>query len=215
MATTLPILDSTGSKVGDADLDASWLEREKGDRAVRDSVVSFLARMRAGTASTKVRSEVRGGGAKPYRQKGTGRARAGSIRSPIWRGGGVIFGPAPRSFAKKTNRKVRLLALRRALTERIDENAVIMVDEIALEEAKTRHMVAFLKAIEAGHDALIVVDRLDPNVCLAARNLPGVEMMNVSSVNTYWMLLFKKIVITRAALEALGSRIAASREKAE
>jgi len=214
MSTTLAILDKQGNDAGSLELDASWLEREKGQQALHDAVVSFLSRRRAGTASTKTRAEVRGSGAKPYRQKGTGRARAGSVKSPIWRGGGVVFGPKPRSYAKGVNRKVRLLALRRAFTERVDDGSLIVVDELAVEEAKTRQMVALLDALEAGQDVLIVADGLDVDTQLAARNLPGVAIMRPGMVNAYWMLLFKKVVITRKALEALGQRLS-RQEKAQ
>ncbi len=207
MNTTLPTFDSQGQEAGTFDVDPSWLEREKGEQAVHDTVVAFLAKQRAGTAKTKTRSEVRGGGAKPYRQKGTGRARAGSTRSPLWRGGGRIFGPRPRSFAKRVNRKVQRLALRRALTERIDEGAVIVVDDITLEAPKTKQMIAFLEAIGAGQDVLIVADALAPTAQMAARNLPCVAVKTPGALNAYWALLFGKIVFTRSGLEAVGLRI--------
>lgn len=214
MSTSLPILDKNGGEAGTFEVDPLWLEREKGQQAVHDTVVAFLCGKRAGTASTRTRSEVRGGGAKPYRQKGTGRARAGSIRSPIWRGGGVVFGPKPRSFAKRVNRKVKLLALRRAFTERVDEGAVIVVDDVSVDGAKTKQMVAFLDAVGAGEDALIVAEGLHSSAQLAARNLAGIAVMRPASVNAYWTLLFKKIVITQKALEALGQRLA-RQEKAK
>ncbi len=214
MATILSIIDSKGSEVKKLDLDATWLEREKGEQAVHDSVVAFLATIRAGTACTKTRGKVRGGGAKPYRQKGTGRARAGSIRSPLWRGGGTVFGPMPRSYERRVNRKVQRLALRRAFTQRVDDNEVIIVDDIAVELPKTKQMEAFLKGIGAGNDVLMIVDEISPDVYLSARNLPGVEVMGAGTVNTYWMLLFKKVVISAAGLVVLGQRLA-SQEKAK
>ncbi len=207
MSTTLPVVNNSGAEVSTYDVTPGSIEREKGDQAVHESVVAFLAASRAGTASTKNRSAVRGGGAKPYRQKGTGRARAGSIRSPLWRGGGVIFGPRPRSFAKSLNKKVRRLALKRALTARIDDGDVIVVDELSFGEPKTKLMTAFLAAIGAGSDSLVVVADLEANVYLSARNIPGVEVMKSASVNTYWMLLFDKIVITKAGFELLEQRL--------
>ncbi len=212
MENTIPILDAAGKQSAMFELDEAWLEREKGTQAVHDSVVAFLAGMRAGTACTKTRGEVRGGGAKPWRQKGTGRARAGSIRSPIFRGGGVTFGPRPRSFAKKVNRKIQKLALRRAFAARFDEGSVIIVDQININEPKTKLMISFLESIGAGQDVLLVVDQYATNMLLAARNLPGVETMTAGTVNVYWMLLFKKIVFTKAALEAFGSRISGTVE---
>ena len=213
MTATLPILDSQGQQVSTVDLLPTWLEHEKGEQAVHDSVVAFLAKRRAGTASTKRRGEVSGGGRKPWRQKGTGRARAGSIRSPVWRGGGITFGPHPRSFAKQINKKVQRLALRRVFTERVAEGAVIVVEDVLVAEPKTKRMVEFLNAVKAGDDVLVLVETPAPPVSLAARNLPGVLVMKVASVNSYWMLLFKKIVITRAALAVLGSHLCAQ-EKA-
>jgi len=209
MNNTLTIVDCNGSAVSSVDLDASWLEAEKGTQAVHDTIVAFLAAQRAGTASTKTRSEVSGGGAKPFRQKGTGRGRAGSIRQPNWRGGGVSFGPKPRSFAKKINRKVRLLALKRAFTERVLQDNVIVVDDIVLKEPKTRDMVNILDSLAAGDDVLIVVNEIDNfNLLLASRNLPGVEVMRAAAVNPYWLLLFKKILFVRDGLDAFGARLA-------
>jgi large subunit ribosomal protein L4 len=207
MKTNLPVLNGDGKESSSLELLNGWLEREKGAQAVQDCVVAFMAKMRAGTACTKTRGNVRGGGTKPSRQKGSGRARAGSIRSPIWRGGGTVFGPQPRSYAKQVNRKVRQLALRRAFTARLDEDCVIVVDDIALSDAKTKSMVAYLNKIGAGDDVLVVVDNYENNVLLASGNLPNVEVMSAGSVNTYWMLLFKKVVFTSAGLQSLGQRI--------
>lgn len=208
MPTTVNVINTSGAQVEALELNESWLEREKGVQAVHDAVVAFLAAQRAGSASTKTRGEIRGTGAKPYRQKGTGRARAGTRKSPIWRGGGVVFGPRPRSYEKRINRKVLNLALRRAFTERLDAGEVIAVDTFAVDAPKTKQVVALLDGIQAGDDALVLVKEVSPNLEMAARNLPGVEVMKVATVNTYFMLLFKKVVITRDALEELGARIA-------
>lgn len=208
MATTLPVKTMTGAAGATVDIQESWLERIKGEQAVKDSVVAFLARMRSGTAATKTRGLVAGGGSKPWRQKGTGRARAGSSRSPVWRGGGTVFGPQPRSYEKKVNMKVEKLALRRAFTDRIDEGEVILVDELSFATPKTKEMTKFLAAVGAGDNVLVIVDDYSENVELAVRNLPKVLLVPASAVNTYWMLLFKKVVITNAGLEALGQRLA-------
>ncbi len=205
----LVVVDSSGSSVEDISLNAAWLERERGDDAVHATVVAFLAGERSGTASTKTRSEVRGGGAKPWRQKGTGRARAGSNRSPIWRGGGVIFGPSPRDYSKKVNKKVRQLALRRAFTSRIDNGDVIVVDEFSIEEPKTRLVVSMLNGIGAGEDALLVIENSDNiNAILGASNLPQVGISHPAGVNVYQLLLFQKVVFTRKAFEAFADRLA-------
>lgn len=208
MATTLPVKTMTGAAGATVDIQESWLERIKGEQAVKDSVVAFLARMRSGTAATKTRGLVSGGGSKPWRQKGTGRARSGSSRSPVWRGGGTVFGPQPRSYEKKVNMKVEKLALRRAFTDRIDEGEVILVDELSFATPKTKEMTKFLAAVGAGDNVLVIVDDYSENVELAVRNLPKVLLVPASAVNTYWMLLFKKVVITNAGLEALGQRLA-------
>lgn len=208
MATTLTVLDINGGDAGSFELDDACLEREKGQQAVHDSVVAYLAGQRAGTAKTKTRAEIAGTGSKPYRQKGTGRARAGSGKSPIWRGGGTVFGPIPRDFSKRTNRKVERLALKRSFTERLDAEEVIVVDEVRVPAPKTREMVAFLRRVGADADALVLVDDINPDVAVAARNLPRVLVVRASTVNPYLMLQFGHVVISKAGLEALGKRLA-------
>jgi large subunit ribosomal protein L4 len=197
----------TGQEAGNIEIDDALLEREKGEQAVHDTVVAYLASKRAGTACTKTRGKVRGGGAKPYRQKGTGHARAGSNRSPIWRGGGTIFGPVPRSYAKKVNKKAKQLAMRRAWTERIDAGDVIVVDKIELAEAKTKEVLKVLNAVEAGENVLILDGAIDESLKLAARNLPKAEAVSSANVNVYQMLLHRKIVITSAGVDVLGERL--------
>ena len=214
MPTTVKIMNTSGAEVQSLDLQESWLERDKGVQAVHDAVVAFLAAQRSGSACTKTRGEVNGTGAKPYRQKGTGRARAGSYQSPIWRGGGIVFGPKPRSYAKQINRKVLNLALRRAFTERVDAGEVIVVDTFEVASPKTKEVVALLNGLQAGSDVLVLVNEMSPNLEMAARNLPGIEVMKASAVNTYFLLLFKKVVIVRDALDVLGERIA-GKEMAE
>ena len=201
MQTSLAIIDSTGAAAGAYELKSEWLESEKGDQAVHDVVVAFRAKQRRG-------------GRKPWRQKGTGRARSGSNRSPIWRHGGITFGPLPRSYAKSVNRGVRRLALKRTFTERLAENAVIVVDKIELAEAKTRRMLELLVKIGAGSDALIVMDEAREAVQRATGNLPGVVVMSASAVNPYWLLLFKKIVFTRTALDRFVKRLSAAEVEA-
>ena len=209
MATTLTVKNFQGADTdAKVDIQENWLEHAKGEQAVKDSVVAFLARMRSGSASTKTRAAVAGSGAKPWRQKGTGRARAGSAGSPVWVGGGVAFGPHPRSYNLGVNKKVEKLALKRAFTDRLTDGDVVLVDEITLNEPKTKEVLAFLKNLQIGENVLVLVDEYTENLDLAARNLPNVLVLKAASVNTYLMLLFKKIVITKAGLEALGSRLA-------
>ena len=208
-AKTIPILNEQGESMGEFELKTSWLERDKGDQAVQDVVVACLAGRRQGSASTKNRSHVRGSGAKPWRQKGTGRARAGNRSSPIWRGGGVIFGPNPRDYSKKVNAKVRKLALRRTFTSRVDEEAVIAIDKMDLREPKTKSMLQFLNKVDAGEDVLIILENIEnSNVLLSSRNLPFVEVMKADSVNVYQLLSHPKIMITSKALDILGTRLA-------
>ena len=164
MSNTLDILDCKGARVGEYVIPEGVIELEKGEQAVHDAVVAYLAGLRAGTACTKTRGEVSGGGAKPFRQKGTGRARSGSSRSPVWVGGGTIFGPRPRSFAKKVNKKVLQLALKRALSERIVEGDVVVVDAVALPDHKTKNVVAILKNLNLADSTVMM-------------SLPSLEML--------------------------------------
>ncbi len=208
--SNLNILSQQGADTGAAaTIEESWLVRDKGEQAVKDSVVAFLAAHRSGTACVKNRAALSSRSqAKPWRQKGTGRARSGGKSSPIWRGGAVAFGPVPRDYSKSVNKKVLKLALRRAFTDRLDEGDVIVVDDLKFESPKTKEMTGFLKAVNAGEDALVLVDDYSENVDLAARNLQQVLVLKATSVNTYLLLLFKKIVITKAALVKLGERLA-------
>lgn len=204
---TLPVKSIEGADKGAYELNDGWLEREKGAQAVKDSVVAFLAGCRAGTAQTKSRGNVSGGGSKPWRQKGTGRARSGSSRSPVWRGGGIAFGPQTRSYAQKVNQKVEKLALKRSFTDRVEAGEVIVVDELTMSAPKTKDMVAILNKLGAGDNVLIIVDEYTDNVLLSMRNLPKVNIFKAASVNTYWMMRYKKVVITKAGLDILGGRL--------
>ena len=178
----LAVIDKDGNSAGKFEIGEACLEREKGNQAVQDVVVGFLAGRRSGTASTKNRAAVRGSEAKPWRQKGTGRARAGNVRSPIWRGGGVVFGPTPRDYSKKTNSKVRKLALRRAFTSRLDEGDILAISGFNLQEPKTKLMVSILKKIGAGENALIICSGGDDSAMLSAKNLPSVTAILATTV---------------------------------
>lgn len=211
MSDKLTIIDQKGASAGE--FEVTFLEREKGEQAVHDAVVAYLAAQRAGTACTKTRSEVRATGKKPYKQKGTGRARHGSLVSNIHTGGGVAFGPKPRSYDKSINKKVKRLAVRRAFTERFEANEVILVDDITFDSKKTKNATQFLKDINAGDRCVVVVydqdnfDNLD-NLAYSFGNLPNVVLLGSSSVNTYDLLSGKKVVVTKAALEDLTARVA-------
>ena len=209
MSNILDILDCTGARVGEYTIPEGVIEMEKGAQAVHDAVVAYLAGTRAGTACTKTRGLVSGGGAKPWRQKGRGGARAGSSRSPVWVGGGTIFGPQPRSFAKKMNKKVLVLALQRALSERIAEGDVIVLDKFALPDHKTRSAVAVLKNINvADETVLLSVPEYEEAAVCATGNLPNLVLRRSATVNVYEMLRFKKLVFTKDALDAFIGRLA-------
>ena len=212
--TKVNTVDSKGQASGELEINSKWLEFEKGEQAVHESVVAFLASLRSGSANTKTRSEKRGGGKKPWRQKGTGNARAGSSRSPIWTGGGVAFGPKPRSYAKNVNKKVRRLAVRRALAERIQAEELIVVDSFAFDKPSTKTAVAFLESVNAADRPVIILsDDLAENIENlenTAKSFNNVSLvMTASEVNAYDILSGKKVIITKAALEQVGQRISA------
>lgn len=176
---------------------------EPHQQAIFDVVQSQRAAMRQGTSSTKDRSEVRGGGRKPWRQKGTGRARHGSSRSPIWRSGGVTFGPSPRSYKVKLNQKVRQLALRSALSFHAQNNTLLVVDTLNLEHPKTKDFQAFLNTTGATGKVLCVSEAFNENASLAARNIPTVQFSLASHVSTYDILNAKTLILTKGAALAL------------
>ena len=169
-------------------------------------VTSYLTRGRSGSKAQKTRAEVRGGGAKPWRQKGTGRARAGTKNSPIWSGGGVTFAAKPRKFAPKVNRKMYRSALQVILSELVRSERLLVLDEFTLEAPKTKLLSAKLKELDAPH-ALIVLDQLDDTVRLAARNLPNVACVDVSAVNPVLLVHFEKIIMTTEAVKRLEERL--------
>ncbi|MBC7345020.1 MAG: 50S ribosomal protein L4, partial [Clostridia bacterium] len=182
------VYDEVGNRVGEMELKESIFGAEINKTLMHEAVLSYLAGRRRGTAKTKTRGEVRGGGRKPWRQKGTGRARAGSIRSPLWRHGGVVFGPVPREYGYKLPKKARRAALKSALTARMQDGDVIVVRSLALEQPKTREMVKVLNSLGAGEDALIVLPERDEGIERSARNLPAVTVMLAKDLNTYEVL---------------------------
>jgi large subunit ribosomal protein L4 len=203
----LTIKDTKGKSQGELEVKLPLVEGGKGTQAVHDAVVAFRAAQRMGTASTKTMGEVAGTGKKPWRQKGTGRARAGSFQSPLWRGGGVVFGPKPRDFAKKVSRKTRQLALRKALSERLRAGDVIVVDELKLSSPKTKEFTGVLAALELKGTALFVAQATDKNLTLASRNVPNVALATSQTLNTYDVLRPDKLVFTRGAFEQVEARL--------
>jgi large subunit ribosomal protein L4 len=203
----LDIINMKGEKVGVYELPDTALELEKGSQAVKDTVVSFLNACRAGTASTKTRGQVSGGGRKPFKQKGLGRARSGSSRNASWRHGGVAFGPTPRSFATKINSKVRRLALQRSFSESVKNSGVIVVDDIKFESPKTKEAVSAFNAMKATGKILCVVADYEENSILATSNLPAVCLMKASAVNTYQVLWADMLVCSKDAMDVIVKRI--------
>ena len=210
MSKVLDILDCKGVKVGDYQLPENAIELEKGEQAVHDAVVAFLASQRANTASTKTRAEVRGGGAKPTRQKGLGRARTGSSRSPVWTGGGVIFGPTPeRNYNRHVNRKVMKLALRRAFSERVVDNAVIVLDTVEFADHKTKNACEIQKNLKLEGLSLLAMPQFEgnENVFIASSNIELLVADLAKSVNVYDLLRYDKLVFTKEALDAFITRL--------
>jgi len=207
MKNTIQILNKEGNPVGEFKIEDKWIELEKGEQAVHDVVVAYRASLRAGTASTKTRSEVRGTGAKPYRQKGTGRARAGSSKSPIRVGGGVAFGPKPRVYYKKVNKKVRHLALKRAFSERIKDTNVHIIDQLDFNDHKTKNAVELLKILKLERKTLMVVKDYTDNSLLSTGNIPTVLLIKAASVNVYQLLNNNNILFSEEAIKEFVERL--------
>ena len=197
------VLTKAGAKEAKIDL----IEDGRGTQAVHDVIVAMRAARRSGSANTKTKAEVDLSGAKPWRQKGTGRARAGYKSSPIWRGGGVVFGPKPRDYSKKTSKRVRRLAFQKALSERIRAGDVLTVDKFNVPELKTKSFVALLKKQTDARKVLVISDSFDETTRKSARNVKPVYLVTAGDVNTEQLLAFEKILITHKALEKLAERI--------
>jgi len=194
------LLKQNGEKIGDIQLSLEVFGVEDNQQAIYEVIKAERAGMRQGTQKSKTRAEVRGGGRKPWRQKGTGRARQGSIRSPQWRGGGVVFAPVPRDHSIKINKKVVRLAMRCALSSKLRENAMIILDDLQLENFKTKSLVEVLSNVQANGKILVVSTEVNPNVELAGRNLPNVSVQTVSHISVYDMMNASSLVITKDAI---------------
>lgn len=199
----LDVINIKGEKVGEVEIPDSLLRMPGSEGMIYDVVRMHQANRRRGTASTKNRAEVSYSGRKPWRQKGTGRARAGERGSPIWRGGGVIFGPRPRDFSFTVPRQVKRKALKAALVIRFQKSQVIILDELTLQEPKTGVLARILDDIGAGGSALILTTQPDAVLRLAAANLPGIEAVGIRGLNAYCVISHKKLLLTREALEHL------------
>ena len=191
-----------GKVVGDMELNDAVFGVEVNEHLVHMAVVSQLANNRQGTQSAKTRAEVSGGGRKPWRQKGTGHARQGSTRAPHWTGGGVVFAPKPRDYSFKMNKKEKNLALKSALTSRVAEDKIIVLDSIKFEEIKTKNMVAVLDNLKV-NKALVVLNDNDQNVVLSARNIPNVKTASTNTINVYDILKYDKLIVTKDAVATI------------
>jgi len=202
----IAIKNIEGKQQGELEVKFPLIEDGKGTQAVHDVVVAYQAAQRMGTACTKNVGEVSGSNKKPWRQKGTGRARAGSHQSPLWVGGGVVFGPRPRDFSKKVSKKTRSLSLRKALSERLKAGDVVLVDDLKLASPKTKDFVGLMSTLELTGTALIVAPA-DKNLTLASRNIENVTLATSDSLNTYDILRPDKLLFTKSAFEKVEARL--------
>ena len=200
---TVNVYNIKGEEVGKMDLSDAVFGIKPNAVAMHSVVVNYLANQRQGTQSTKTRAEVSGGGKKPWRQKGTGRARQGSTRAPHWRHGGVTFGPKPRDYRYSLNKKLKRLAMKSALSSKVADGSIIVLDCLPMEEIKTKTMVNILAAVGFGKKALLVMPEIDQNVLLSARNIAGVKPTVTGEINVYDILNNNQIIIVKAAVEKL------------
>ncbi|OAT81146.1 50S ribosomal protein L4 [Desulfotomaculum copahuensis] len=198
----------SGEQVGEIELSDGVFGIPVHRQALHDAVVMQQASRRQGTHDTKTRGEIRGGGRKPWRQKGTGRARHGSTRSPIWRGGGTVFGPHPRDYSYKLPRKVYRLALRSALSSKVEDGKILVLDELKLTMPRTREMVRILDNLRVDGPALVVISGRDENVIKSARNIPGIKPVSTEGLNVYDLLAHGMLVITRDAVSRVEEALA-------
>ena len=197
------VFDKTGKKVSDIALSDAIFAITPNASAMHLCVVAYLANQRQGTQSTLTRAEVRGGGKKPWRQKGSGRARQGSIRSPQWTHGGIALGPKPREYGKTVNKKVRRLAMKSALSSKVAAEELIVLDSLEMNEIKTKEVVSVLKALETGKKVLIVLPEKNETVCRSARNIKGVKTTLVSTLNVYDILNCDSLVVLKDAVSKI------------
>jgi large subunit ribosomal protein L4 len=194
------VYNISGAQVGEVELSESVFGIEPNTHVLHEAVVMQQASLRQGTHKVKTRAEVRGGGRKPWKQKGTGRARQGSIRSPQWKGGGIVFGPTPRSYGYKLPKKVRRLAIKSALSSKVLDNDIIVLDQLSLAQPKTKEFAAILKNLNVDRKALVVTTAFDENVALSTRNIPGVKFLSAEGLNVLDVLVYDKLIITKEAV---------------
>ncbi|CUU45253.1 50S ribosomal protein L4 [Clostridium beijerinckii] len=199
---TVGVFNKEGNKVADMELNENVFAAEINEYALHQVVVALLANKRQGTQSTKTRSEVRGGGIKPWRQKGTGRARQGSIRSPQWIKGGIVFAPKPRDYRVSVPKSMRKVAMKSALTSKVQDNQMIVLDSLNFEAPKTKSMIEMLKALEA-NKALIITAESNEVVYKSARNIQGINVIPANNINVYDLLKYEKLIITKDAVSKI------------
>ena len=199
----MKVLNTKGEKVSDVKLNETIWAIEPNDTVLYDAITLTRNAERQGTADTKTRSEVSGGGRKPWKQKGTGRARQGSTRAPHWPGGGIVFGPHPRSYSKKMNKKERRLALKSALSYKVIGSELVIIDSLNIADGKTKTMVNILNDLKLNGNILLVVESLNENIVLATRNLPNVILLEASEINTYDVISAYVMVITSEAIKQI------------
>ncbi|AWP35644.1 50S ribosomal protein L4 [Heyndrickxia coagulans] len=198
------LYNQNGSQVGEVKLNDAVFGIEPNEHVLFEAIIMQRASLRQGTHKVKGRSEVRGGGRKPWRQKGTGRARQGSIRAPQWRGGGTVFGPVPRSYSYKLPKKVRRLAIKSALSSKVRENNILVLDALNFDAPKTKDFIAVLKNLSVDKKALVVTDGLNENVVLSARNIPGITVVEATGVNVLDVVNHDQLIMTKSAVEKVG-----------
>jgi len=197
--TKIALYKMSGEQAGEIDLNDDVFNIEVNEHVMYEAVKTYMANQRQGNQSAKTRSEVRGGGRKPWRQKGTGRARAGTIRSPLWKGGGVIFAPKQRDYSKKLPKKIKRLAMKSALSSKVLNDEIVVMEDLKFEDIKTKKMVEVLQNLKVDKKALIVTD--DKNIYYSARNIKGIKTANINTLNVYDLLNYNKFIITKDALK--------------
>lgn len=202
------LFNVSGAQVGEVELADSVFGIEPNKYAVHSAVVLQQAAQRLGTHKTKGRSEVRGGGRKPWKQKGTGRARQGSIRAPQWKGGGVVFGPTPRSYGFKLPKKVRRLAIKSALSSKVVDSEIIVLDQLTMAAPKTKEFASILNNLKVERKALVVTGSYDDNVALSTRNIPGVKFVSAEGINVLDVIAHDKLIITKDAVQKVEEVLA-------
>lgn len=209
----LPVYNQEGKVIDKITVDETLFDGKVNEALLHQAIVMYQANTRRGSASTKKRSEVRGGGRKPWRQKGTGRARAGSIRSPLWKGGGVAHGPHPRDFSYSIPKKMKRLALKSSLNARFKDGKISVVDNIVLDTPKTKQFLSVLSSLEAGDRSLVILEHPNSNIMRASRNILHVTVRSADDFNAYDVLTHERVILSRKALETVARHYKETEER--